>query len=160
MTERTEFGVSRASCSCRECRRNCMYMPGFLIPPDLERMIPPDTDPLAWAELNLLASPGAIVMQHGNVFRIGTLVPATKPDGSCIHYQKRGCAIWENAPFGCAFFGCGASDESRMSNQGLMMTWKAQRDPESLYSRIWNHLWDSGKQQEPVEDIRARKAGH
>lgn len=159
MTIRTEFGAERTSCSCRECRRNCMFMPGFLIPADLPRMVPPDADPLQWAEINLLASPGAIVMKNGEMFRIGTLVPATKPDGSCMHYQKRGCAIWEIAPFGCAFFGCGAKDENHLSNQGLKQTWNAQSDPKALYYRIWHHLWDMGRRQDAVEDIKARKDG-
>lgn len=153
---RTEFGVERASCSCRGCRRNCLYMPGFAIPSDLPRMIPPGADPLRWAETNLLASPGAKVMKDGEIFRIGTLVPATKPDGSCMHYQKRGCAIWETAPFGCAFFGCGAQAEDRMTQLGLKQTWDAQRDPASLYSRIWHHLWATGKRQDGPEVTRAR----
>lgn len=156
---RTEFGASRASCNCRECRRNCMFLPGFLIPADLPRMIPEGADPLSWAELNLLASPGTIVMKNGKLFRIPTLVPATKPDGSCIHYQKRSCQIWEVSPFGCAFFGCGAQDEDRLSHEGVNAIYAAQCDPESLYRRIWSHLWDMGKQQDPVEEIRARKEG-
>jgi hypothetical protein len=153
---RVEFGAERVSCSCRECRRNCMFMPGFLIPSDLDRMIPPGADPLQWAEINLLASPGTIVSKDGEIFRIPTLVPATKPDGSCIHYQRRGCAIWENSPFGCAFFGCGAQDEDRLSHLGVNKIYLAQADPESLYNRIWHHLWDLNKRQEPVEAIRER----
>jgi len=37
---------------------NCRFMPGFLIPADLTRIIPPGADPVIWAEANLLASPG------------------------------------------------------------------------------------------------------
>jgi hypothetical protein len=133
-----------------------MFLPGYLIPADLDRMIPVGADPIGWAELNLLASPGAKVMQHGEVFRIGTLVPRTKPDGSCVHYQRRGCDIWDVSPFGCAFFGCGAKEEDRLTNQGLMDTWRAQSDPGSLYSRIWHHLWDTGRRQDNAEEIRAR----
>lgn len=153
---RTEFGVERASCSCRHCRRNCMFLPGYLIPADFERLIPAGADPLAWAEINLLASPGATVIQNGNIFRVPTLVPAKKANGSCVHYQKRGCAIWENAPFGCAFFGCGAKDEDRIAKEGLKQTLLALRDPDSLYTRIWQHLWGMGKQQEAPEIIRKR----
>lgn len=156
---RTEYGAERVSCICRECRRNCLYIPGYLIPADLDRMIPEGVNPIAWAELNLLASPGATVIKDGEIFRIGTLVPKTKPDGSCIHYHKRGCAIWETAPFGCAFFGCGAQDEDRLSQRGLKDTWDAQRDPASLYSRIWRHLWSTGKRQDGPEILRARKDG-
>ena len=136
-----------------------MYLPGFLIPSDLERMIPADADPLAWAELNLLASPGTLVMKNGNVFRIPTLVSATKPDGSCIHYQKRRCAIWENSPFGCAFFGCVDKEEDeRLSHAGVSAVYKEQQDEQSLYSRIWRYLWDLGKRQDPIDEIRARMA--
>jgi hypothetical protein len=133
-----------------------MFMPGFLIPSDLERMIPAGADPLQWAESNLLASPGALAMKNGKTFRIHTLVPTTKPDGSCIHYRKQHCQIWENAPFGCAFFGCGAKDEDRVSKSGLVDVMKAQNDVESLYSRIWEHLWDLEKRQDPPEVTRAR----
>jgi hypothetical protein len=156
---RTEFGVERGEgCTCRTCRRNCMFMPGFLIPADFERMIPVDADPFTWAELNLLASPGTLVMKGGQIFRIPTLVSATKPDGSCIHYQKRRCAIWENSPFGCAFFGCGAKEEERLSHDGVFAVYVAQQDEQSLYHRIWQHLWDMDKRQDPIDEIRARMA--
>lgn len=156
MIARTEFGIERASCSCRECRRNCIYIPGFLIPADLGRMIPEQVDPLVWAETNLLASPGAMVMKDFEVFRVPTLVPAIKPNGGCIHYVNRKCDIWEVSPFGCAFFGCGAQYEQAMSNVGLKKVWEAHKDHHSLYSRIWGHLWSIGKQQEPPEVLRAR----
>ena len=85
MAERTEFGVPRTHCSCKTCKLNCLVMPGCLIPSDLDRMIPRTTDPFRWAESNLLASPGAVAMKNGKLFRIPTLVPATKADGSCIN---------------------------------------------------------------------------
>lgn len=56
----------------------------------------------------LLASPGALVMHMNPVpraFRIPTIVPATKPDGTCIWLQEDGrCAIHSVAPAGCAYF--------------------------------------------------------
>src|SRR5262245_26676119 len=107
---RTEFGVPRSTCDCVECVMNCRYMPGHLIPADLDRLLEGVADPGKWAEDNLLASPGALAMNTttGRTFRIRTLVPAVKPDGSCIHLtEDRKCAIHENAPFGCAFFSCG-----------------------------------------------------
>jgi hypothetical protein len=132
-----------------------MFMPGFLIPADLERMIPTDTDPLQWAEANLLASPGAIVAKEGELFRIPTLVMATKPDGSCIYYVKRRCQIWETSPFGCAFFGCGSQHHELLSEKGLFAVLRAWRKP-SLYTRIWNHLWDSQRRADAPEEKRAR----
>lgn len=156
---RTEFGAERGEgCSCRTCRRNCMFVPGFLIPSDLDRMIPEGEDPLRWAETNLEASPGAIVMKDGEQFRIPTLVMASDEQGSCIYFQKRRCMIWENAPFGCAFFGCtsGSQEEQyRLSHRGLMATYEAWRE-DSLYKRIWYHLWESGRQSAPPEEKRAR----
>jgi len=135
-----------------------MFMPGFLIPAYLERLMPVDVNPFVWAEQNLLASPGALVMSGGQLYRVPTLVPAKKEDGSCIHYQQRGCAIWENSPFGCAFFGCGAQDEDKMSNKGIMAVYRAHGDPASLYHRVWSYLWAAGKQQDAPEVSRERMA--
>src|SRR6266446_1724770 len=105
---RTEFGLERTTCACEVCKTNCRFMPGYLIPSDLDRMIPIGVDPLTWAEMNLLASPGALVMKNLQFFRIPTLVPSTKADGSCINLTPEGlCSIHETAPFGCAFFDCG-----------------------------------------------------
>jgi hypothetical protein len=155
---RTEFGFERTSCECRVCRRNCMYMPGFLIPADLERMIPVGSDPLKWAEDNLLASPGALVMKNGNTFRIPTLVPAVKPDGSCIHYRQRKCQIWENSPFGCAFFDCGP-ERGGMSHLGLIEICELWvRQDESLYVQIWLHLAELKLFQESADVLRERMA--
>ena len=60
---RTEFGAERTSCACEACRRCCRFLPAWLIPSDLERMIPAGADPSQWAEANLLASPGPLVEQ-------------------------------------------------------------------------------------------------
>jgi hypothetical protein len=160
---RIEFGVERGEgCSCRTCRRNCMYLPGFLIPADLERMIPEGEDPLKWAEVNLEASPGANVKKDGETFRIPTLVMASKEDGSCIYFEKRKCLIWETSPFGCAFFDCRSKDDPeqdriqhQLSQHGLKAVFDAWRT-DSLYKRVWYHLMESGHESEPPEDKRAR----
>lgn len=54
----------------------------------------------------LLASPGAKVFSaEKGVYRIGTIVPDRKPDGSCIFFgADERCEIHSVAPFGCAFF--------------------------------------------------------
>lgn len=156
---RTEFGLPRTTCGCDSCVTNCRYMPGFLIPQDLERLIPPGIEGPAiyeWAERNLLASPGALAMDTttGNTFRIGTLVPAVKPDGSCIHLTAdRLCDIHPAAPFGCAFFDCGP-ERNGVSRDGLMAVLRAHR--EGLYGQIWRHLWNAGQRQKPPEELRAR----
>jgi hypothetical protein len=68
--ERTEFGYPRTNCACKVCKNNCRHMPGFLIPSDLERMIPHGVNPMQWAEDSLLASPGAIVVRNRELVRV------------------------------------------------------------------------------------------
>jgi hypothetical protein len=159
---RTEFGYERSTCGCRECQKNCRVMPGFLIPADLERIIPPGADPFEWAESNLLASPGALAVWNGEMFRIHTLVPAVKPDGSCIHLaggKRNGrCQIHAVAPFGCAFFDCksraGDTRDRNLSHSGLAAVHSA--GPASLYHRLWEHLDARGKRQSAPEILRAK----
>jgi hypothetical protein len=151
---RTEFGAPRTNCSCKMCRLNCKVMPGYLIPADLERMIPAGADPFRWAEENLLASPGALVMKRGKSFRIPTLVPATKPDGSCIHLTKdERCDIHDVAPFGCAFFDCGPEPPG-VANQGLAAVYQAHAS-QSLYYHLVVHLNYKGLTQKAPEKLRA-----
>src|SRR6185437_11995882 len=181
MDERTEFGYRRTSCACHNCRLNCEVMPGFLIPADLGRMIPKEcgkcrrpmkgtttwdgacdcgglirnVDEYIWAEQNLLASPGALVISEGKFRRIPTLVPATKEDGSCIHLTSEGnCDIHAVAPFGCAFFDCGEEPEglAHTALHAVMMEWG---NTFSLYRALWIHLAYKEKLQLPAEDLRA-----
>lgn len=157
-SSRTEFGFPRSKCECRECQVNCRYMPGFLIPADLDRMIPAGADPFEWAESNLLASPGALVSADGKLFRIPTLVPAVKEDGSCTHLQggKRNgkCTIHQIAPFGCSFFDCGP-ERGNLSRHGLMAVYDATHE-DSLYRKLWLHLSNLGHTQLAPEELRKR----
>jgi len=158
-TERMQFGLPRTTCACQICKTNCEFMPGFLIPADLERMMPTDVDPMLWAEENLLASPGALVANSatGKTFRIGTLVPKTKPDGSCIHLNAEGlCQIHPVAPFGCSFFDCGP-ERNGISRDGLMAVLDAHRD-NGLYAVIWRWLHARGDRQLAPEVLRERMA--
>lgn len=161
---RTEFGQPRTSCSCEVCVGNCRVMPGYLIPADLERMIPVGEEPLAWAERNLFASPGALVMvaSTGRTFRIRTLVPAIKPDGSCINLTEGGsCAIHEVSPFGCAFFDCGpeTQERSQLARQGLLAVYDATiTNQDSLYYKIWSHLANHGFAQKAPDVLRRKFA--
>jgi len=161
---RTEFGVQRSTCSCHECATNCRHMPGCLIPSDLDRMIPPHVrDVFGWAEDNLLASPGALVRNTvtGQVFRIKTLVPAVKADGSCIHLTESSlCAIHAAAPFGCAFFDCTLDPRhDTLSVAGMREVQHAHRT-NALYSCIWHHLNSKGFRQHPPEVLRARMSAN
>lgn len=153
---RTEFGAERSECACGKCVNNCRVMPGFLIPADLDRMIPAGADPFAWAGANLLASPGAMVASEARgVFRVGTLVPAVKPDGSCIHLGGGYlCGIHAIAPFGCAFFSCRGEAAPNLSRSGIIAVMQA--GPESLYQRLWAHLDSTGRKQAGPEVLRAR----
>jgi hypothetical protein len=155
---RTEFGFERTNCSCKVCVTNCLVMPGFLIPADLERLIPPKEEAVTWAEENLLASPGALAMKNGMMFRIPTLVPATKANGECIHLTANRCDIHELAPFGCSFFDCGP-DRGNLSMLGLMAVHDAFRDHTSLYHKLWVHLFRLGRTQKSPEELRRKMRG-
>lgn len=154
---RVEFGVERTNCSCRNCQLNCRHIPGFLIPADLPRIVPEGVDPFEWAATNLLASPGALVAKAGELFRIPTLVPAVKADGSCIYLtggKRNGkCSIHKVSPFGCAFFDCG-KERKGLVEQGLAAILSA--GPDSLYNKLWAFLHASGKRQERAEVLRER----
>lgn len=157
MMERTEFGVARTNCSCKVCTDNCRFMPGFLIPADLERLIPERTSIFQWAEENLLASPGAVVVRDGKVMRIPTLVPAVKEDGSCIHLTLEGqCDIHDDAPFGCALFDCGPAPAG-LSEKGLATILDAIEDGSSNpYTAILIHLRYKGLEQKGPEELREK----
>jgi len=152
---RTEQGFERTTCACKTCVLNCKIMPGCLIPSDLARMIPANVIPTEWAEGKLLASPGALAIKNGQPFRIPTLVPAVKLDGSCIHLDPSGrCDIHESAPFGCAFFDCGP-ERGNLSHYGLVEVMKAWNNND-LYARIWRHLAREGHTQVKAEILRER----
>jgi Fe-S-cluster containining protein len=155
---RSEFGFTRIKCSCHACQKNCRFMPGFLIPSDLGRMIPAGADPGRWAEENLLASPGALVIKDERAFRIRTLVPAVKPDGSCRFLSsERRCTIHEIAPFGCAFFDC-RPERGHLSEYGLKEVARAWAEG-GLYSALWLRLWESGQRQQSPDALRRKMTG-
>jgi hypothetical protein len=77
---RTELGFERTLGDCGACKINCKFIPGFLLPSDIRRIAEHlgYSNPVECALDNLLASPGAIVMDHGQIRRIQTLVPARR----------------------------------------------------------------------------------
>jgi hypothetical protein len=133
---RTEFGACRLCCDCDICKAACMYFPGHLLPSDLERLIPKDADPYVWAAAHLLANEG------------GLLKTQIKPDGSCHWFQRGKCEVWENSPFGCAFFACrkvqSQEEADRLRNAAKEVVFKALADKTSLYRRLWDYLWSVG----------------
>ena len=146
MIASNEFGVERSLCGCSGCQAKCRFMPGFLVPADLDRMIPAGADPFRWAESNLLASPGALTTADGEMFWIPTLVPAIKGgDRSCIHLRPDGqCGIDAVAPFGCALLSCGPEVPGLFQN-GLLTICSAPDN--GLYKLLLLHLSRAGKTQ-------------
>jgi hypothetical protein len=146
---RIEFGFCRTQCDCVECTRSCHHIPGYLVPADLERMhqlLAPDQNVGAWAKEYLLASPGALVIRHGQAHRIRTLVPARRADEACVFLTTTGqCAIHAASPFGCAFFDAHmpSAEADRRSKRGLQAVLEAW-DASALYARVWVDLAGHG----------------
>ena len=143
--ERIEFGFSRTSCDCQKCSVFCKHMPGFLVPSDLTRLIPPDADPYQWAEEHLRASFGALVPSSVGMRWIPSLVPAKSINGHC-HWLKDGhCEVHEISPYGCAFL------DQHMTDREAEQRWEAGREArwdemvrEGLYEKLWVHLSEKG----------------
>ncbi len=116
-----------------------------------------------WAMDNLLASPGAVVMRVGQLYRVPTLVPARQDNGWCkFLYEtddsgERRCRIHEYAPFGCAFFVAHGPDASRhdLSAKGLGAIIEAGAN-DHLYWQIWQDLHSLGRvAQDPIDALAA-----
>lgn len=150
---RQEFGYNRTSCDCEFCVTNCQYMPGFMIPSDIERMhqhIAPELSTEEFAKKYLRASPGAKVGQlvEGGmqVFQIPSLVPARNPETNhCIFLKEGRCSIHKVSPYGCAFFDCkdvnGTADTLCTRGLNKVMEDNAARGP---YITLWKMLQDAG----------------
>lgn len=148
---RAEFGFARTTCACSNCSINCRFIPGYLIPADLERIAAHvgAENVMAFAADNLLASPGAIVgTTDGQRHRIPTLVPARHGNGACKFLAANGdCSIHAVSPFGCAFFDAHQSPEESdsLSMQGLMAIGREWQQPDdSVYVAIWLVLNEAG----------------
>ncbi len=146
---REEFGFARTVCDCSECSINCHFIPGYLIPADLDRIARNlDCENLMeFALENLLASPGATVVDRGQVRQIPTLVPARRVDGACKFLDANNrCTIHEVSPFGCAFFDAHQSKEESdyRSGSGLVQIDRAWHG-DHLYARLWLLLEALGK---------------
>ena len=146
---RTEFGASRLSCDCDICKAACRYFPGNLLPSDLERLIPEQADPYVWAAEHLLADEG------------GLLKTRLKPDGSCHWFQGGKCEVWENSPFGCAFFAClkvqSPEEADRLRTAAKEVVSKALADKTSLYRRLWDYLWNLGRRRTMADTALSRE---
>jgi len=138
---RKEFGFARTVCACGECTINCHFIPGYLIPADLERIAARlgYDDLFEFAINNLLASPGATVLDGGRVRQIPTLVPARREDGACVFLDGQDrCSVHDVSPFGCAFFDVHQSREEsdRRSCYGLAEIDRAWGEGH-FYAQVW-----------------------
>jgi len=157
---RTQLGFPRTECACEECVINCHYIPGYLIPSDLEAI----GERLGYADLvnfameNLLASPGATVLVDGQVLQIPTLVPNRRLDGACRFLDPDNrCSIHAVSPYGCAFFDCHQSQReadirSCRGLQAIAREWSVG----GLYARIWMALHAAGFHAPSPTTARAR----
>lgn len=146
---REEFGFTRTVCDCAECSINCHHIPGYLIPVDLDRIARHlgCENLMEFALENLLASPGATVLDRGQVRQIPTLVPARRGDGACKFLDTNNqCTIHEVSPFGCAFFDAHQSkaESDYRSGSGLVQIDRAWQE-DHLYARLWLLLEALGK---------------
>ncbi len=144
---RTEFGFERTECSCEECTRYCVYLPGALIPTDLDAISAHlgYDDIVRFAVENLLASPGAIVSINGFRIRVPTLVPQRGPGGACKFLRDNRCSIHAHAPYSCAFFRAEqdqreAGARSLRGLQAIAREWSAG----GIYARLWMLLHSMG----------------
>lgn len=145
---RNDGDFERTSCDCELCACFCKVMPGYLLPADLPRLLPPDVDPLAWARIHLRASEGSKVGDptKGIVYHIPALVPATRPDGHCHWFTAdEKCAIHSSSPFGCGYFDQHMSTAEAESRDRYARMERAKAfDAGSLYATIWHTLKSEG----------------
>ena len=159
------MGHWRTICNCDLCAINCRFIPGYLLPEDLDYIATflGYSKLSEFAEKNLLASPGAIVIKDGRPCRIHTLVPARNDSGWCRFFDGSLCTIHPVAPFGCAFFDSHQeqSESNVISSKGLQIIaglWEDQ--PLSRYCQIWNHLHGKGMRSPAPEECRDRMRNH
>ena len=143
---RTEFGFARTECACANCASHCRVVPGYLMPADVERISRHlgYTNPLSFASENLLASPGATVLQAGQLRQLPTLVPRYQANGACVFLDENSrCRIHAVAPYGCAMFDSHMSDDeaNRRSTRGLWEIARLWANPKAhLYTLLWRIL--------------------
>ena len=138
---RTELGFERTVCDCKACKINCEFIPGFLLPSDIRRIALHlgYSNPVEFALDNLLASPGAIVVDRGQIRRIRTLAPARRQDGACLFLdEEHRCRIHSVSPYGCSHFDARQTNEeadlrSSAGHYQVDLAWKN----DDLYARLW-----------------------
>jgi hypothetical protein len=158
---RTQYGMIRTTCACTVCVNNCRHMPGYLVPDDLDRLLPDDRDwhgKLLWASQHLRASEGARAVKDGQEIRIPTIVPAHRADLSC-HWlgDDSRCKVHADSPFGCAFFDCRDTVDRDNGREGLIDVYKTwyEADSENIgrlrYAQVWIYLHSAGLIAPPLQ---------
>jgi hypothetical protein len=151
----------RTICECAQCKINCRFIPGYLLPEDLSEIAAflDYSDLFEFAKENLLASPGALVIKGGVLCRIRTLVAARNDRGWCRFFDGSPCTIHPVAPFGCAFFDSHQDqcESNAISANGLEIIARLWDDrPRSLYCEIWNDLFQRGMRAPAPEECRKK----
>ena len=165
--------LDRNVCGCKVCQVHCAVMPSFLLPEDIipymvatgflpegEEAEVTIEEVMPWAKGTLLATDGTYVRvpDSDQIVSIPTLVPASRKNGSCVHFNQKSrlCGIHEEAPFGCRMFSCSmerqrADGLSSFAAARLAKMWDAVHTdveslnvPEGLYSAIWLQLDETG----------------
>jgi hypothetical protein len=142
----TQYGFARTVCACNSCRKFCGHLSGMVSPADLARWREAYTAHERWFLASLAASPGALVLQQGQVRRIPTIVPRRTASGRCHFFTKRGdCGIHASAPYGCGWFDshmprAEADPRSQRALEAIAADF-AQGGP---YSQLWQALHDAG----------------
>ena len=157
---RTELGFERTVCDCGACKINCKFLPGFLLPSDISRIAEHlgYSSPVEFALDNLSASPGAIVMDHGQIRIIRTLTPTRRQDGACLFLDEEDrCRIHSVSPYGCSHFDAHQTkDEADLRSSAgryqVDLAWKNDH----LYTRLWLLLNNLGRVAPSLVDSRAR----
>lgn len=135
-------------------------MPGYLLPHDLIEIGTRVSNGVTREFLSgyLLASEGAVVQTGDQRFRIPTIVPAQKADGSCVFLNEHDrCTIHDIAPFGCAYFDTHMTNEQAddLSSCGLH-TILADFRENGLYRAVYETLASSGRTAPPLHERRKR----
>jgi hypothetical protein len=106
-------------------------VPGRLAPEDLQYFDLKD----------LRASPGPIIQTPRGPQRVPAIVPAVKPDGSCIFFNDGLCDVHEHAPFACACLDVHMADVSAELRSRMSIVANSESEE---YLRVWERL-------EPIE---------
>ena len=157
--DRIEFGFHRTVAASPNDCLCCQHIPGYLVPNDLQRLARHfGVNPFEVAKKYLLASPGAVVMQDGRVFRIPTLVMARDSrTGHCVFYKNGLCEIHSEAPFGCAYFDYDMPDaeaDPRAAAGLNAVAHEWQNGDPSGYCLLWEILHKSGRRAPSPEESR------